>query len=62
MSCVEDWEAQGVDPLDAAMTVGCRVANPDAVGLVNGHDVIGVLVFMLSVVSLLFFAKSEGQI
>ena len=26
MSCAEYWESQGVDPLDAVMTVGC----PDA--------------------------------
>ena len=62
MSCAEYWESQGVDPLDAAMTVGCRVANPDAVGVVNGHDVIGALVFIGLIIAAVCFAKAEGQL
>lgn len=62
MSCAEYWESQGVDPLDAAMTVGCRVANPDAVGVVNNHDVIGALVFIGLIVAAVCFAKAEGQL
>lgn len=61
MSCVEYWESQGVDPLDAMFTVGCRVANPDAVGVVNGHDVIGGLVFFGLIVAAVCFAKAEGS-
>ena len=44
------------------MTVGCRVANPDAVGVVNGHDVIGALVFIGLIIAAVCFAKAEGQL
>lgn len=60
MSCAEYWESQGVDPLDAMLTVGCRGA--DAVGVVNGHDWIGMAIFLGLIVAMLCFAKAEGQI
>ena len=42
MSCAEYWESQGIDPIDAALTVGCH---PLTGG--SGHDVIGGLIFLL---------------
>lgn len=60
--CAEYWESQGVDSLDAMFTVGCRVANPNAVGVVNGHDLIGALVFIGFLVAVVCFAKAEGQL
>lgn len=42
-SCVDYGESQGIDPLDAAMTVGCSGA-PSLIG----HDVISGLIFVLS--------------
>ena len=32
MSCAEYWESVGVDPLDGAMTVGCRNLDGAATG------------------------------
>ena len=62
MNCAEYWESQGVDPLDAMLTVGCRVANTEAVGVINGHDLIGALVFVGLIVAAVCFAKVEGQL
>ena len=45
-SCAEYWESQGVDPLDAALTVGCLVGE-NAAPSPTGHDVIGGLIFVL---------------
>ncbi len=60
MTCAEYWENQGIDPLDAMFTVGCRGA--DAAGVANGHDVLGGFLFFALLVTAVCFAKSQGQI
>ena len=57
MSCAEYWESQGIDPLEAAMTVGCR--GSDAVGVINGHDWIGMAIFLGLIAVALCFAKAN---
>lgn len=44
-ACIEYWESQGIDPLDAAMTVGCSTAPSP-----TSHDVVGGLIFLLLLV------------
>jgi hypothetical protein len=46
MNCAEYWESQGVDALDAALSVGC----PAATGS-SGHDVIGGLIFLATFIA-----------
>ena len=46
-SCADYWEAQGIDPLDAALTVGCRVGD-NATPSFNGNDIIGAVIFLLT--------------
>ena len=60
MTCAEYWENQGIDPLDAMFTVGCRGAN--AAGVAKGHDVLGGFLFFALLVATVCFAKSQGQI
>jgi hypothetical protein len=62
MSCADYWESQGVDPLNAMFTVGCRMANPDAVAVVNGADVWGGFVFFCLIITACCFAKAQGQL
>ena len=60
MSCAEYCESQGIDPLDAAMTVGCR--SHDAIGVVNGRDVLTTSLFLALILAALLLAKSNGQL
>lgn len=60
MSCAEYWERQGIDPVDAVMTVGYR--GTDAIGVVNRHDWIGMAIFLGLIAVILCFAKADGQI
>ena len=60
MTCAEYWQDQGIDPLDAMFTVGCR--SVDASGVVNGHDVLGGVLFFALLVAAVCLAKSQGQL
>ena len=57
MSCAEYWESVGVDPLDGAMTVGCR--NLD--GAATGFDWSAVLVAVVYAVAIIYFLKSNTE-
>lgn len=60
--CAEYWESQGVDPFDAMFSVGCRVTNPDAVGVAGGVDVLGGFLFFALLIAACCFAKAQGQL
>ena len=57
MNCAEYWESQGVDALDAALSVGC----PNVTGN-DGHDVIGGLLFFALLVVGAAIARKQGQL
>ena len=57
MDCVEFWESQGIDALDAMFSVGC----PNAAGEVGGHKMIGGVVFFLQIVAAFCLIKSREQ-
>jgi hypothetical protein len=50
MSCAEYWESQGVDALDAMFSMGCP-AQSFTMATATGHDVIGGLIFLASIIA-----------
>lgn len=52
--CAEYWASQGVDPLDAMMTVGCNTN--------GGPDVLGGFVFFALLVTGVMIAKKTSQL
>lgn len=57
MSCAEYGKSQGIDPLDAAMTVGYR--SHYAIGVVNDLDVLTTGLFLALILAALLLAKSN---
>ncbi|MEO1447728.1 MAG: hypothetical protein AAFV46_16130 [Cyanobacteria bacterium J06635_11] len=52
MSCAEYWESQGVDALDAALTVGC----PNAAGELPSHgQAAAVLLFTFTAMAVVWW-------
>ena len=60
--CAEYWKLQGFDPLDAILTFGFRVTNPDTMGVVNGTDALGRLLFFGLIIAGCCFVKAEGML
>jgi hypothetical protein len=56
MSCAEYWELQGVDALDAMFSVGCP-ATDTTMATATGHDVIGSLIFLASIIAACMLAN-----
>lgn len=57
MSCAEYWESVGVDPLDGALTVGCR--NLD--GAATGFDWGALLVVVVYAIAITFFLRANTK-
>jgi hypothetical protein len=61
MNCAEYWESQGADALDAMFSVGCP-AQSSTMATATGHDVIGGLIFLGSIIAVCIVAHGQNQL